>query len=472
MISRNKASVFGSVFLTLVLLQGKAQGEDLLEEVSITGSSANRVDLVITGDGYTAAQADLFRGHVEDLLDEVFDETPWSGYMGYFNIHQVVTQSAESGADHPSQGVYKDTYFDSQFDYYGIDRLTWANISKVVNVVTGLVPEVDQIVLIINDPAYGGSGGSVAMVSAHSSAGRILLHELGHSFGNLADEYTDPYPEYPAGDPEPNVDFDHTFDDIKWNLWIETQTPLPSIFEDAIDNYYPVGAYEGARYLTTGIYRPAPNCMMKSLSFRYCDVCREAMVQGFYGYVDPLDGVSPTDSMVVVDRGRTDLLPLIFAAEAVPTLTGDSLDLGWSLNGGPPQGGPEFAFDPSALGLENGEHLLEVEVSDPTLWVRLDPQERLISNHQWSISVVGDGIDGGVPLFDGGSYITDGGEDDGGYVNKDGGHQPSGDGGEHEDKSVSGSCGCRHSSASGYPPPLLCVFLLCLFIKRKKVKCL
>ncbi len=470
MISRDKASVLVSIFLTLVFLQGKAQGEDLLEEISITGSSANRVDLVITGDGYTAAQADLFRGHVEDLLDEVFDETPWSGYMGYFNIHQVVTQSIESGADHPSQGIYKDTYFDSQFDYYGIERLTWANISKVVNVVTGLVPEVDQIILIINDPAYGGSGGSVAMVSAHPSAGRILLHELGHSFGNLADEYTDPYPEYPAGDPEPNVDFDHTFDDIKWNLWIEPETFLPTLLEDAVDNYYPVGAYEGARYLTTGIYRPAPNCMMKSLSYRYCDVCREAMVQGFYGYVDPLDGVSPTDSAVVVDRGRTDLLPVMFEAEAVSTLTGDSLYVGWSLNDQPQEEGPEFAFDPLELGLENGEHLLQVEVYDSTQWVRLDPQERLISNHQWSITVVGEVPDGGVPSVDGGSSFIDGGEDDGGHLSTDGGHQPSGDGGGHEDKSVSGSCGCRHSGASGYPPLFLCLLLLCLFIKKRKAK--
>lgn len=461
-----------AVLLALFFLRGEAHGDDLLEEVSITGPSENRVDLVITGDGYTAAQADLFRGHVEDLLDEVFDETPWSGYMGYFNIHQVVTQSAESGADHPSQGIYKDTYFDAQFDYYGIDRLTWANVSKVINVVTGLVPEVDQIILIINDPAYGGSGGSLAMVSAHPSAGRILLHELGHSFGNLADEYTDPYPEYPAGDPEPNVDFDHTFDDIKWNLWIETQTLLPSLVEDAIDNYYPVGAYEGARYLTTGIYRPAPNCMMKSLSFRYCDVCREAMVQGFYGYVDPLDGVSPTDFAVVVDRGRTDLLPVTFEAEAVSTLTGDSLYVGWSLNDQPQEEGSEFAFDPVTLGLENGEHLLEVEVHDPTLWVRLDPHERLISKHQWSITVVGEGPDGGVVSFDGGSSFSDAGEDDGGHLNKDGGTHPGGDGGEQQAESVSGACGCRHSDGSGYPPLLVLILALVVLVTRKKAKCL
>ncbi len=380
----------------LMLLGNTARGNDILEEVLITGSPDNRVDLVFTGDGYTSAQANLFRSHVENLMGVIFSETPWSGYMGFFNIYQVITQSNESGADHPSQDIYRDTYFDSTFDYYGIQRLTWANVSKIITVVTELVPQVDQIVLIINDPAYGGSGGTVAMVSVHQDSGRILLHELGHSLGGLADEYTDPYPGYPEGDHEPNVDFNYTFDEIKWNLWIDPGTPLPTLMSNAIDNYNPVGAYEGARYLSTGIYRPAPNCIMRTLNHRYCDVCREAMVQGFYGFVEPMDWVAPSSANLVVDRGSGDLLPVLFEAEPVSTMTGDSLEVGWRLDGQPLHDGPELAFDPNGLGLQNGEYSLEVVVVDSTTWVRKDPEERLVSRHLWNITVVGEAPDGGT----------------------------------------------------------------------------
>jgi hypothetical protein len=194
-----------------------------------------------------------------------------------------------------------DTYFDGTFDYYDIERLTHADEVKVLEVVTGLVPEVDLVVLLLNDGAYGGAGGVVPMVSANAQSIQILVHELGHSFANLADEYTDPFPDYPPGDDEPNVDFDATFADIKWNVWIDGGTPLPTPLAAATDAYHPVGAYEGARYLTTGIYRPAPHCLMQSLSYAYCDVCREALVRGMYLQVTPLDAALPAGTTATVD---------------------------------------------------------------------------------------------------------------------------------------------------------------------------
>jgi hypothetical protein len=148
-----------------LLAPAAARAADTLEVLELNGPSDNRIDLVITGDGYTAAQAGDLRSDAAALVEGLFATVPWSGYRGAFNVYLVITESAQSGADHPFQGLYVDTYFDGQFDNYGIEQLTQADQIKVLTVVTGLLPEADQVILILNDPAYGGSGGTVAMVS-------------------------------------------------------------------------------------------------------------------------------------------------------------------------------------------------------------------------------------------------------------------------------------------------------------------
>lgn len=428
------------VLLTvLAVWPAPALGADLLEEMELNGPSENRIDLVITGDGYTVAEAALFRQHTSDLVEGIFGETPWAGYRGLFNLYRVVSESVESGADHPSAGVYRDTYFDAQFDYYDIERLTYADEGKILSVVAGLLPEVDQVVLLINDTAYGGSGGTVAMASVHPDSVYILVHELGHATGNLADEYPDPYPGYPPGDPEPNVDVDSTFDAIKWNAWIEVGTPLPTDPAGATSDYLPVGAYEGARYQATGIFRSAPHCLMQSLSYRFCDVCRQAMVLGFYALVDPVGSVSPASLEVSVDRGRPDLLPVIFSASTVEPEPGSPLPVLWKLDGQEVHDGSSFAFDPDAQGVPNGSYTLKAEVADPTAWVLQDPEALLVSTRSWTLTVLGAGSDAGPMDPDSGA--------------QDGGTQPPKDGGP--------GCGCGAPRGGGAPIALgLVLFFL------------
>ena len=423
----------------LVLAAGAARAADRLETMEQNGPSDNRIDLVITGDGYTAAQADDFRQDTERLLDGLFGAPPWSAYRGMFNLYRVVTESAESGADHPSQGIQVDTYFDSQFDYFGMARLTHADEGKILSVVSDLVPEVDQIILLINDPAYGGSGGSVAMASVDPDAVYIVLHELGHSFADLADEYTEAYPGYPAGDPEPNVDVDATFADIKWNAWIESGTPLPTLLSDATDAYHPVGAYEGARYLTTGIYRPAPHCIMEQLIYRYCDVCQEAITLAFYRWVDPVDQSTPITPQVKVDRGGT--LPVRFQLDVVQVTDPAAISVRWRLDDREVGAGTELAFDPNVLGVDNGVYTLTAQVRDDTPWVRHDPDGLRESERSWTVTVDGVEVDG--VEVDAALAMTDGGS-----VGDGGTAPPPGDGG----------CGC---SSTGIP---LGALLPCLLL--------
>jgi MYXO-CTERM domain-containing protein len=402
-------SVFG---VWLWLAPAPARAVNTLETVEQTGASDNRIDLVIMAEGYRATEAAAFRDHVDNLLSGLFAMEPWASYRGAFNLYRIVTESAESGADHPSQGIEVDTYLDATYDFLGVERLLVVNEAQAVSVATDLLPEVDLVVVLVNDTLYGGSGGSVATVSATDVSVFILTHELGHSFAGLADEYTDALPGIPPGDGEPNVDFDFAFDQLKWNAWVEPTTPLPTLMTDAVTDHLPLGAYEGARYLETGIYRPAPMCMMRSVSYGYCAVCAEALVLSVYDRVDPIDAVSPPESPpetpVTLDRADPATYPVpfevttvLFGGDAAPSPT-----VTWWLGDREVGSGTALSVDLAMVGPDNGTHELRCEVTDDGTWVRTDPDNTLASARSWTVLVTGESPDAGVdagPDPDGGS---------------------------------------------------------------------
>jgi hypothetical protein len=184
------------VALLLSSVPPAAWGEPVTT-IRANGDSANRVDIVILGDGYTASEMAKYASDVEVFVQGMFLQDPLREYQRYFNVHRIDVTSSESGADHPEQipAVFRDTALDATYNCAAIFRLICVSIPKVNAVLSAsIAPDMrDVIVVVVNDTEYGGSGGVIAVASIHPAVVELVLHELGHSFGLLADEYsTDP----------------------------------------------------------------------------------------------------------------------------------------------------------------------------------------------------------------------------------------------------------------------------------------
>ena len=275
-----------------------AAGPVGVQKIRNTGPDNNRLVIVVMGDGYTAANltAGAFESATASLSTSIGSKVPWGVLLAATNIYRIDIESSQQGADNETLGIYKGTYLNSSFWVNNIERLlalTGDGYYRAVVAADNLVgPGVwDVILVLVNSTKYGGSGGGIAVASVHSLSSEIVLHELGHSFANLADEYETDYPGFPPGDYEPNVDYDYSGSGLKWLVWVDPGTPLPT--PEASPYLTAVGAFEGARYLSAGIYRPWYNCEMRSLSLQFCPVCREAHVLEFTNMVALTDNVDP-----------------------------------------------------------------------------------------------------------------------------------------------------------------------------------
>ena len=284
------------------------------------GPPANRVDLLLMGDGYTAGEADKFRADVTKFAEDFASVVPLSTYANYMNVTSLFTPSAESGADHPPyragcpagdptccgdpamqydalQGRMVSTAFDARYCVSNIHRLLVGNGSKIV-AAAAAVPDWDLIAVIVNDPTYGGAGGGIIYASMHPSTTQIAQHEFGHSFARLADEYESPYPGYPSCSDingpacESNVTDITAREKVKWAPWILPATPI--VTPETNDYAGVVGLFEGARYREKGIYRPGLSCIMRSLGAPFCQVPSQSHVLRLYsgGWGQPPGGIS------------------------------------------------------------------------------------------------------------------------------------------------------------------------------------
>lgn len=258
------------------------------------GTPDKCIDLAILAEGYTEEEMELFYEDAQAACEAIFSHKPFKELKQRFNVVAVATPSEDSGVSIPRKDEWKRTAVGSHFDTFYSDRyLTTRNVKAMHNWLAGIPYE--HILILANTDTYGGGGiyNSYLLTAAHHPMFRpVVVHEFGHSFGGLADEYaydTAPSPLYPYSiEPwEPNITTLVHFES-KWKDMLPADTPVPTPAEtDPTLLYSKVGVYEGGGYTLKGIYRPTTECRMKiNEAPRFCPVCERSLKQTIHFYTD------------------------------------------------------------------------------------------------------------------------------------------------------------------------------------------
>lgn len=241
------------------------------------------IDVAILAEGYTLQEMQTFYEDADIACKSIFDHEPFKSMKKRFNVVTVASPSTDSGVSVPRLNEWKHTAFGSHFSTFYSDRyLTTSRVKAIHDALAGIPYE--HIIILANTEEYGGGGiyNSYTLTTAHHPMFRpVVVHEFGHSFGGLADEYfydydvmTDTYPL----DIEPweqNISTQVDFA-AKWKDMLSENTPVPTPAD--VSENYPTGVYEGGGYSAKGIFRPAENCRMRTNEYpAFCLVCQRAL---------------------------------------------------------------------------------------------------------------------------------------------------------------------------------------------------
>ncbi|MBU0559738.1 MAG: M64 family metallopeptidase [Bacteroidota bacterium] len=311
---------------------------------SYNGNASERaVDIAILADGYTIEERDKFTSDVNYFTNVFFQYEPYASNKNKFNIYGVYSPSLDSGTDEPRAGIYQRTVLNSTFNSMGSERYLLTEDNKAVRNLADAVPY-DAIYIMINHNRYGGGGiynFFCTFTTGNQFRDYLFVHEFGHSFAGLADEYytssTSYNDFYPKGiEPvEANITALLDKENLKWNELLTSGIDLPSKWKkeeydkmdltwqkeraelnnkiaelkrnkaprekiteaeiiyaekdkqhsDKVDKYLnaskywnQVGAFEGAGYSSEGLYRPMLDCIMFSKGNKpFCKVCESAI---------------------------------------------------------------------------------------------------------------------------------------------------------------------------------------------------
>ena len=270
------------------------------------GPPSDKVDLLFLGDGYP--EEEEFKRDAERLAEALFQVEPFASRRSDFNVRVLFTPAVAAGVSRPDAGVVKDSPLGASYDALGLKRYILTTDDRAWRDAAASAPS-DFVVILVNEEEYGGGGifNLYAAVAADSSSSsHLLVHEFGHLFAGLGDEYFTSTVAYldlviPGVEPwEPNITALLDPARLKWGHLVPEGTPLPTPWErhgrergsrgngenpDAgpkvleTETYAGVtGAFEGAGYTPTGLYRPALTCVMFSRNEPdFCPVCKEAI---------------------------------------------------------------------------------------------------------------------------------------------------------------------------------------------------
>jgi hypothetical protein len=251
------------------------------------GTPAECIDVAIIGEGYTEAELETFYADAEKACESLFSYEPFRSLQDRFNIVAVAATSAESGVSVPRTKEWRETAFGAHFSTFYSDRyLTTTHVHDLHDALAGIPYE--HIIVLANTEEYGGGGiyNFYTLTAAHHKLfAPVVVHEFGHSFGGLTDEYF--YDDdvvlasYPTDvEPwEPNITSLVNFDS-KWADMVPkgVQVPTPVTEKYKKEKTPSVGVFEGGGYFAKGIYRPAYDCRMRTNQCPvFCPVCERSL---------------------------------------------------------------------------------------------------------------------------------------------------------------------------------------------------
>ena len=298
------------------------------------GEPAGKVDLLLLGDGYTAAERGKFEKDARRFMEMLFAATPFKEHRKDFNVWGLCPAAQESGVARPSSGIYRRSPLGAAYDTFDSERYVLTMENRAMRDVASFAPY-EFVEILVNGKTYGGGGifNQYATVAIDNAwAGYVGVHEFGHHFAGLADEYYTSDVSYLSQEKrtepwEPNVTALLDPASLKWKDLVEAGTPLPTPWnkeeferfeaeiqkqrkalraagkpESEMEELFrkeraqeeamfrtekyagKVGAFEGANYEAKGYYRPELDCIMFTRFQRFCAVCRRAIerVIGMY----------------------------------------------------------------------------------------------------------------------------------------------------------------------------------------------
>ncbi|MFE2288905.1 M64 family metallopeptidase [Streptomyces sp. NPDC059443] len=301
------------------------------------GPTADRLDVVIVGDGYTAAELAKFHTDAKAKWAEVTAVEPYTTYQNLFNVWTVDAVSHDSGVTgDPDRATVRDTALGAYFWCESVERLLCVDQPKV-DAYVSKAPQADLVIVLANSAKYGGAGYNepsatlgyegISTASAdNAKSGQVAIHETGHSLGKLADEYFYPgvpdYEKYTGPEPaESNISTlpadQLARQQAKWFRWLGEPSPDGGT----------VGAYEGGGYFVTGLQRPTDSSIMRVLGKPFNLPGVESMIAGFYKHAKTVTPLTPTDRTLRLRQSAKAAVPRLAGAD------GRQLVVRWYLDG-------------------------------------------------------------------------------------------------------------------------------------------
>ncbi|MER7244872.1 M64 family metallopeptidase [Kribbella sp. NPDC000426] len=352
--------------------------------IQVTGPAASRFNLVVMGDGYTAAELPKFREQLDKHLNILWSIEPFKSYRNYVNVYAVEIASPESGVDCDPGLTSPQRDTPLQMGFWGgcnpgsVQRLltvSSAAATQYADLVPGTTASNRQILAIGNSDTYGGAGGTYATASGGNALSALITpHELGHSLGGLQDEY-DYYARGERGapfvGPEPSS-IHHTLlteqqmldQHAKWYRWLGEPSESGGT----------IGRYEGGMYAGSGVWRPSAHSMMKALGYYFDQVSRERMTQRLSAKANLFQDSTPAGP-VAADR-------VVWLQTLHPV--DHELTVSWTVDGTTLPTANARSVDLSTLQLTAGKHTLTATIVDPTTFIR-DPAVRPTATRSWTV---------------------------------------------------------------------------------------